>query len=207
MLPQCRKPNKWLFASVYELPGFVFSFVTLDITCYAVLDLLLLLFAFSAGEWAQKASCCRPCWILKWRRTRKRAGESQPDNEATRANSVSSACWMIIMSRSAVFLCTEEFDIPVVAKLLPHDVWVCTRSHASKGGSLNIHMNLITVSLMCHADSKSSVTRKPWLSTGSQTLSWTLPDEVIYRIASNKKRVLGLTEHAWEASRLQKEVP
>ena len=59
---------------------------------------------------------------------------------------------------------------------------VSTRSHASKGGSLNIHMNLITVSLMCHADSKSSVTRKPWLSTGSQTLSWTLPDEVIYRI-------------------------
>ena len=29
--------------------------------------------------------------------------------------------------------------------------WVSTRSHASKGGSLNIHMNLITVSPMCHA--------------------------------------------------------
>ena len=40
-------------------------------------------------------------------------------------------------------------------------VRVSTRSHASKGGLLNIHMNLITVSLMCHADSKSSVTRKP----------------------------------------------
>ena len=40
-------------------------------------------------------------------------------------------------------------------------IQVSTRSHASKGGSLNIDMNLITVSLMCHADSKSSVTRKP----------------------------------------------
>ena len=28
---------------------------------------------------------------------------------------------------------------------------VSTRSHASKGGSLNIHINLITVSPMCHA--------------------------------------------------------
>ena len=47
-------------------------------------------------------------------------------------------------------------------------MWVSTRSHASKGGSLNIHMNLITVSLMCHADSKGSVTRKPHVAATTQ---------------------------------------
>ena len=36
-------------------------------------------------------------------------------------------------------------------RCIPLPSAVSTRSHASKGGSLNIHMNLITVSPMCHA--------------------------------------------------------
>ena len=110
--------------------------------------------------------------------------------------------WKMVHVKRLTCLCCMCPRVPEAWVLTRIRYEVSTRSHASKGGSLNIHMNLITVSLMCHADSKSSVTRKPWLSTGSQTLSWTLPDEVIYRIASNKKRVLGLTEHTWEASRL-----